>query len=356
MIGCSLQSGVRRAAYVLAALWLAACTTPPATVQKETSAPTKPAWITQVPKQGDQLYFLGVKTCAESFDEAQEAAVRHALSEVAAYLGTTVQSMITEKSTDVSEEFRHDLSAKATAQVLGAKVVDTYYEKMTRNDGKLQLQRFDLYVLVSYPRAAVAAERERQGQEALDRVKAAHGLYVQGQAKEKAQDYQGAADLYQRALVDLARVDQVVAMKEPGFETSAQLKVELETRRAAAAARLKRVKVVCAEGARPDEQKAFAAALGAVLATGGYTITEEAPALTLACELRVQKSSVVMDKQVYAAGGSVSVRRVADGQVIATVPFIEKGFHVTPERAAYEAASTAGNSAGKAVAKALGGK
>jgi hypothetical protein len=323
----------------------------PAKIIRETSTPMRPKWIDAVPQQPDALYFVGIRSGAETLEQGLDSAVKNASARIAGFLKSKIKSDFEEHSTEVEQSLRQQISSKSQASVSGAKVADWYYEKIKRVDNKFSIERYDVYVLISYPRAEVEKENARQEKERIEAAQSAYELYVRGRDQEKRRLLAGAKRSYRQALEALKTVDEVVHFEGRYSRDSTDLQNLLNARLDEVAGQMRKVLLSVRVSGPKDANRTFRSSLAASLAQHGFTVTEKEPAFELSGDVSVKESSFVMNNYVYYAAGSVSARRVNDRQVVAVAPFKVKGFHRIQEQSALDALQEAGKEAGQTLAK-----
>ena len=180
MSGNRITSVLKAGAVLLMfAVLLVACSTP-AIIKRESSASVRPGWIIQPPQSNELLYFTGIKSGTDTLEEGREAAVKDAMAKIAGFLGSKVQSLFEDYSTEIEQNLKQQISSKSSASIFGASVVDWYYEKVVRIDKKFRMEKYDVYVLVSFKKTEVEKELQRQQDEKITRVTTAYDLYSKG--------------------------------------------------------------------------------------------------------------------------------------------------------------------------------
>lgn len=323
----------------------------PVQIIREASAPARPKWVEVAPQQPDILYFVGIRSSAETLEEGVDSAIKNATAQIAGFLQSKVKSDFEEHSTEVEQSLRQQISSKSQASVSGAKIVDLYHEKFKRVDNKYNIARYDVYVLISYPRVEVDKEIARQEKERIEAAQNAYDLYVRGQDEEKSRQLERAKKSYLQALEALKTVDEVVHFEGRDARNSSDLQNLLNAKLNDVVGQMRKVLLTVRVMGPKDANRMFQSSLAAALAQHGFTVTEKAPALELIGDVSVKESSFVMNNYVYYAAGSVSARRMNDRQVVAVAPFKVKGFHRTQEQSALDALQEAGKEAGQTLAR-----
>lgn len=328
------------------------CSTP-AQIIREGSSTVKPGWITHPPQQEDSLYFVGISTGAETLEQGQEAATKNAVAKIAGFLSTRVQSTFEEQTTEIEQNLKQQITAKSTASVLGAHLVDSYHEKLVRIDKKFRLEKYDVYVLINFPKGQIEKELARQQDEKTQKVKTAYAFYLKGKDKEKERSYADAKGFYKQALDTQNDLEDVVVLDQGGIKNSNELSLLVKAGLQNTVSQMRRLALsVNVDGLEKADQ-AFRSNFAASLERHGFNMAQEDPTIEILGEVSVSKSGFVMNNFVYYAEGSLSAVRKSDRKVIATIPFKTKGFHQSKEQAALNAISEAGTEAGENVAKIL---
>ncbi len=328
---------------------LSACA-PTVQILRESSIPTPPVWIKKLPRSSNTLYFVGIRTSAPTLEEGQNAALKDAMAKISNHLGSKIESSFEDYSTEIEQQLTQQIKSKTTATIHGAKVEDSYYEKTTRIEGKLRLEKYNVYVLVSFSKEAGLKEIERQQQEKRQKALTAYDYYLQGVESEEQGKYYEAQNFYQQALKILAGLDDVISLDKSQVQTSHELQLKLNTSLQKVKAELSKISINITINTSEQGQQAFLSGFTSTLAQHGFTITDQNPAIQITGEVFVKKSSLVSNylgyNYVYYAQGNVSARRTSDRQEIAVYPFQAKGFHRSKEQAALNALSEAGLEAG----------
>ena len=336
--------------FLFAVLILNCCSTP-AEIKREASLSEKPGWIKNPPHSEDTLYFIGISTSSETLELGRKEALKAAISEISNYMGSRVESVFQSYITEIERDLSIQMKSESAALVKGAKVVDSYYEKMVRIDKNFRMERYDVYLLVSFSLKEVEKELIRQNKEKLDKVNTAFKYYMTGLSHEKRREYHSSRRSFNQAMGLIAEIKDVVEVNDKEIKNSEDLKLRLETHLQYVITQL--LKISLSINIRGPEQgkKAFLSSFGSSLGERGFTITNKKPAFEIKGDVSVSKSSYIMHNYVYYAEGSVSAERTSDHQVVATYPFQVKGFHRLKAQAALNALVDAGAEAGSAISE-----
>lgn len=347
----------------LALALLAACGAPPPSVIKTTSVPKPPAWLTKPPTDGGALYFSGTKSGAESLEDGKQAALDKARAEAAKFIGVTVSAEHTDvMSTDLaSDQVKDTTQSRTVALIKNAALADVYWEKNSRQAGATTIDRFDVSVLIKLSRGDLEAERKRQEDEGRATVNAAFERLREGQAKEREGDLLAALARYRDVAATLKPLPANIDTGDALVKTSGAVRHRAEELAAQAQKKARRALL-----AGPDW---VVGAITQALTKAGFSAaplaegTSEQQALAQARAqgvpwVIVAKATSVPGGRVFskvAAQATLDVRALetSSGTVAASTQKTEKGFGNTAEAAQADAASQAGQSAGKELAAAL---
>lgn len=329
-----------------------ACATP-AQVLREASYPTRPEWINRPPHGNEILYFVGVKTSAETFEEGRDAAISNAMSKISDYLGSRVESVFEEHVTEIEQKLKQQITTRSSAAVHGAKVVDSYYEKLVRIDKNFRMEKYDVYVLISFSKAEAVKEIGRQQKEKREKVQIAYDFYLKAGDCEKENRYYDARNFYSEALDILTGIEDVIEVGGKDVKNSRDLLLMLKTRLQNVNSKLSQVMLSIKVNGPPKAYQSFTSSFISALNGSGFTVTDEQPAINISGEISVTEGSYVMNNFVYYAEGSVTATRTLDQQKIAVLPFRVKGFHRSREQAALNALAEAGIEAGNGLSKTI---
>lgn len=333
-------------------LILPACATPEQ-ILRESSLAERPKWIDNVPQSSDKYYFSGIATNASSREEGEEAALKAAIGKVASSVGIKIQSQFTENSTESTTTIKKNLTAQASAKVVGANTEDSYYEKVARIGNGYRIEKYDVYVLISISQKRIDAERQRQKEEKVEKANLAYELFVSGEKNAKKGNLLRAQRDFLAALKYFEQIDESVALHEAAsFKTSEELSGALKV---ASSKILDGIRKVALEITIPPEvSEAFSANLTMALTSKGFKIVSITDAfIVLKGNVRVDSSGKVLGMLLYKAEGKLSCVYVNTGEAVAAIAVQGKGFHENAHQAALNAMAEAGKDAGENLATAL---
>jgi len=233
----------------------------------------EPIWLTQLKPDQNYFYYRGSSVKAESLESGESAARQNAFSQIAEYLYTELKSEYVGEITDFEQSHKDFIQARSSAMVKKAEVIDSYYKKMKRVEGDLLLERYDVYVLVRYPKKEAEAERLRQQEEAFQNVMSALTLY------QKAKNYYMNAEFFESkrfshdALLLLETVKGSFALGESEIANNQELSILLKTLKEDSIRSLRRIIILVQE---PSEGKGnlasgFSLQLTSVLNEHGFS-------------------------------------------------------------------------------------
>ncbi|WP_447962501.1 hypothetical protein [Nitrospira sp. Ecomares 2.1] len=235
---------------------------------------------------------------AESLESGESAARQNAYSQVAEYLYTELKSEYVGEITDFEQSHKDSIQARSSAMVKKAEVMDSYYKKMRRVEGDHVLERYDVYVLVRYPKKEAEAERLRQEQEAYQNVMSALALYQKAKAFLINGEYFEARRFSRDALLLLEHVKGNVSLGESEIANHHELSVLVKTLEEDALRSLHRIIIFVQEpsAGRGNNASGFSLQLISVLSKHGFSGLE--PSLSRRAEMVVSTTSEVSIKDV----------------------------------------------------------
>ena len=334
----------KRLALTLALLILNACASAPL-IQQSASQAAQPEWTLKPPTGPEAAYFVGLASRALSLEEGSEAARQNALAQIAKYLGCSIQTVFIENSTEAGQHVTQRIATDSAARITGAQLIDTYYQKTSRHEGNLALERYTVYVLVKIDRNNLEQERRRQEANRIGLLTNADKAYRQGLARQAAADYLGAVRDFKAAGALLDQTDGAY-----GTIHSQDLSSKIGTAYHDCLAHLKRYRLAVTVAGHAELTERFQEALSAPLAAGGFQY-DAAGGLTLKGQVHLSASSYVLGNHCYYAEGTVTA--LSRNQALKVVSFKAKGFHPTRELARVNALQEAGRQAGRQLAETL---
>jgi len=342
----------------------------------------EPAWVNQVKKDATYFYYHGSAVRAESLELGEKTARQNAYSQVAEYLGITLESIYEGQTTDYNQDIKDIVKTKSSAVVQNAEVVDRYHKKMTRVDKGFRLERYDVHVLVRYPKSEAKKERQRQKDEISQNLEAALALYQKSHiALDKGHNVQ-AKNLSREALQLLTQVPGTRPLGKGNISNNRELESLLQTLEKSAVANLRRVVVWIQEQTSGLSGSPLATQLKAKLNQHGFTILEQRligashSRASISAALHGDKkilqamkegggqylivgrvstafSSTTMNQHFFDAKGEIKLFRAPSTDVIFTIPIKNRGHHRDRGRAGSMALEEAGKVAGEILAKKL---
>jgi hypothetical protein len=264
-------------------------------------------------------------------------------------------------STEEAENKAKDtVKSRANAMLRSAELADVYYEKISREVGAGTVDRYDVWVLLKFPRAEVEKERQRQVQEAQQTVAAGVARYREGREQEKQGNVIGALVRYRDALSKAKMVAGSTPTGDREITSATALLQKAQDAANAAQGKARRAIVIAPAW--------IAGAVTQALAKQGFaaqtqSATSENAALAQARALGtpwviVVQATTTPGGPVFAqvaATAALDVRALdaQNGAVVASAQKQAKGVGRTPEAAQQAAATEAGLDAGNDLATAL---
>ncbi len=320
---------------------------------KEASAPTPPAWVKGPPADSRELrYFVGMRTGASTREEGIDSAVKDASGQIAGFLKSRVRTEFEETTTQVEQNLKQQISARSAVVVRGAKVVDWYHVKTSRIDREFRTERYDVYVLVAYPKEEMGREMERQADERRAVAGNALGWYRKGEREEEGKRYSDARESYLKAISELNSLDEAMPV-EGGFVDSAGLLRAAREKSDEMTRRSRRLAVRCRVRGDDDSYKKFVSGFSAALISGKIEVNDDDPAYEITGEVAVTEGGNIMGNYLAYVTGTLEMRRTVDGRIVTVIPLQLKGFHRNRDIAASNALHEVGGQAGEAALKAI---
>ena len=319
----------------------------------ETSAPVPPSWVKAPPADSRDLrYFVGIRTGASTREEGIDSAVKDASGQIAGFLKSRVRTEFEETTTQVEQNLKQQIFARSAVVVRGAKVVDWYQVKTSRIDREFRTERYDVYVLVAYPKEEIGREIERQADERRAVAGTALGWYRKGEREEEGKRYSEARGSYLMAVKELTVLDEAMPV-EGGFVDSDGLLFAAREKMEEMTLRSRRLAIRCRIRGNDDSHRQFVSGFSAASIHGKIEIGDDDPAYELTGEVSVSEGNNIMGNYLAYVTGTLEMRRTVDGRVVTVIPLQVKGFHRKREVAAMNALQEGGGQAGEAVLKAI---
>jgi len=326
---------------------------PAAQITRESSRPARPGWIDKPPLDSGLLYFVGISTGASTLEDGMNAAINDAVSKVSDYTGIRIESFFEEQATESQDKVSRQVKSRSKALVQGASVKDSYHEKLTRMDRNFTMQKYDVYVLVSYSKEEASNERERKKRELADKAARAYAHYSEGGSLYGKGRLGDALLSYRKSLSLLAELDDVTAIDAVDVKDSGVLSMRLESAMKALQQRMRLVSLSIDVKSSSRAQELFLSRFAAALGESGFTVTSDGESYLISGMVTVSERGIVMNNYSSYAEGSISVRRAGESTDMAVFPFRAKGFHRDRTQSAFNALSEAAQEAGKGVAALL---
>jgi hypothetical protein len=353
---------------LLVALAFTACAATPDVIRKS-SAPLAPAWRDATPNNPMYVYFVGAKSGARSLEEGKAAATSSALSATAQYIGVNVTALtqVVDSTRAADNSVSSDTGLSANSQIQGAEVADTYWEATIRPLGATEVGRYEVWVLMRFPRAAAEAERARQEKATRDNAANALSLYKQAQAAKAAKNAAEALRLLKLASKALALLSKPVDLKGAEFRTSTELSDAVAHARSAALGDTRRAFIVSSESflGRPSNDTIAGDRIAAGLASKGFPAEQVvssnsgrvadagSAALLVQVNASVVRSATLYGQSVCVAQVKAQVISTASQEILAEVDKDAKAVKANEQLAAREALVIAGNEVVQELVKAL---
>ncbi|MDD2806680.1 MAG: hypothetical protein PHV33_14105 [Elusimicrobiales bacterium] len=255
---------------------------------------------------------------------------------------------------DTQQDIMRQITSRASVRLNGYSVEDQYYERITRVEGLVTLEKYDVYVLTSYSRQE--AQKERLRRERADITRARLSLRRFYEAKQSL-----AGNACWQALKGFAGVINSSAKLDPTTVTGDKKLRDVSLLRDAAREGLAGAVACChrfkfsmdLKNLALDQSSAFSSALLSALSEKNFQLDQVAPSIELTGEINLKRSEDMFGSAVFSAGGKAAFARMGDKDNLVAVEVQGKGLHDMPSKAAVNAASEAGRNLGEELADAM---
>jgi hypothetical protein len=362
--------------YLSTLVLIVGCATVPEVLRKS-SAPVQPTWVNTTPTDNQYLYFVGAASGAESLDSGKSAAVSAATNQVAQYIGVNVKSIgkFVNSTNSADQLAQEETDTRASGRIQGAEAVETYSESMSRQVGATQIDRFDVWVLVRFPRAAADEERGRQAKEHQDRSDHAFELLGKARAAKLSGSLLDAMRALSDAKVELAALPGTVDIKNAEFRTSAELGQAVDHLSTDVQGALRKTAISADETSlgQPASKSVAANHVSTILSAKGFPVLPalapvagESPsalsgrahaagaAIAIQLQSTVTRSGTLYGTQaVCVAHVQAQALDVSSGEIVASAEKDGKGVKANEQLAAQLALAEAGDGVAQILLKAL---
>ena len=301
------------------------CVTSKSAISVVTSQVEKPGWIDVLPHSYEKIYFLGQSSYADSLKEGIDQAKKSALSNISEYLGVSVQSTFERYATNDGSHAHSQIRSSSESTIVGAVLEDTYHIKRVRQGGALTVEKFDVYVLLSYSKSRAQNEISRKEQKKRERIVSANQLLKKGRGLEKAEKYSLAMGSYMKAQELLQGLDLVMGSGSEKLD-SRILFSNITNRMAIIREINSRISVSVWVDGDLEKKSVFVANLVSALTQQGFSVTQMNPSYRVVADIRTSKVGYTMGNYVYLASGKVSAVQLSFNKEIAAVVVSSKGF------------------------------
>lgn len=324
---------------------------------KETSAQIRPSWTYAPPKANETYHFVvGVKSAADSLEDGMNAAIKDASGRIAGFLKSQVATEFQEKTTSVEQILKQQLSSKSQAIVTNIKLEDQYYEKLVRLDQNYRVERYDVYVLVSYSVADAKKELLRQAEEEANTFRRAKECYLSGIVEEQSKQIIKARQSYIKTATILKDVHELITLDNgEGVRDSEQLKDLNAEALIRTAKMLKRVRTEYQVLGNDGSGRVFTGRLTTDLSDKGIEICDNGYSAIIQGMIEVKKGGYVMDNVVRYATGTLELRST-EGELMGAATLNVKGFGSSESSAEKNAMNEAAKVAAERISKLISSK
>ncbi len=159
----------------------------------EKSSRKRPKWIITLPEDSKNLYFLGSKSKAASYEKGVSSALNQAMTEVMKHIGFTftLQTEITTliKGDQDLSTYMDKINETGQVELKGQRVKEIYFEKyrdtkkVTENNITRSVEEiyYDVYLLLKYSKKEIKAERRKKEEKDRENQRLARGYKEEGE-------------------------------------------------------------------------------------------------------------------------------------------------------------------------------
>ena len=285
------------------------CGGPKQLIVEEKSRETgPPIWLTQAVTHPEYLYFTGIADRAKTLKEGRDQARQDAASQASSYIGiristdTFIQDSTEQSGTIVDEQTR----SSTDASISFLEVTDEYYVKTSRTAGNFYEEKYAVYVLYRFPKAAARKEKERQVETAQRDGSLALTLYQDALTHLEQDQPMEAFDKIGRAQTLLAGSSDGVALNHPGIQNTQALSAEVSLKRQMLMTRSKTIKLV----GKTVHEAAFNGALARAISDHDFELNPDMQAtrFILTATISLHEGKQIWNQFQYVAGYTYSIK------------------------------------------------
>lgn len=188
----------------------------------------KPKWLTNPPSSNSQfLYFVGVKTRAETLEEGKKSAIQNAVGEIVDYFGIKAKTRYEEEKNELTSEIMDQIVTEGEAKVSGVRIEEMYYEQW---DEKGEYHTYNVFVLLRYSRAEIEKEKRRIEAEKNRKKNEAQEIFNLARKLEGKREIAPAMENYSQALEILKEIEGAETMYRKVLNEATQMlgRIKLE--------------------------------------------------------------------------------------------------------------------------------
>jgi hypothetical protein len=323
----------------------------------EPSSKTRPDWINKSPQNDTQMFFMGMKSQADTLEDGQNAAINDAYNKISNFIGVKIESSLLDIQSDYDQKTQQKISSKTASLLEGATVVETYYEKITRvYSKKLKIVKYDVYVLLSISKDRINKEHERQQNSKSEKAKIALSYYMKGRQEENSKKFSEAYKNYRTSRDYLSGSEEIIILNDPKVKNNQELLTIANESISRIEQIFHRISYSIIVNCSKDCMDKFSATLNNTITKNGFLLTNISPYYKLSGNLKIYENSYIMNNYCYYAEGSVALLRTEDNVIISEFVVKSKGFAMTQTAAVIEAASEAGKELGDKIIQSFNNK
>ncbi|WP_300667973.1 hypothetical protein [Desulfoluna sp.] len=327
---------------ILLVICILSCISKKAKIFTVASTEKSPNWILNLPHNPDKLYFLGLASHADSLNKGSEIARKDALSQIADYLGVSITSSFSSRTTNSGCSSELNLKSNSSSNIIGAELEDTYYVKKVRQSEVLTIEKFDVYCLFSFSKKRADSEIERKKLEKINKLSLAYSYYKNGEAAKSKSEYNLAVVNFKKVGSLLRNIDAVSTRIGTKNINSTTLKTDARTQVSDVKNILSRVSITAHINGSGKKENAFLSNFISTLNSENFSIGTKKPYYKISANINTVQVGYTLNNYVYKASGKVCVTDCRTGLIVASVTVSNKGFHLNQNQSDLNALEEAG--------------
>ena len=193
----------------------------------ESSAERLPEWVVREPESDREYhYFRGFRSDAPSLEGGETDARHNAMSHIVQFLGLRVEVDYERMRTEDQTRIQDAIRSVGGADIFGTRLSELYYRRWRVHDGDRIDDRYDVYVLIRFPREAI--ERIRHNQD--ERLRAIQETMAGPGIMARPEEFYGQISGAARALAAVEGLNASVLITTETEGRAQQLRQQAEVR------------------------------------------------------------------------------------------------------------------------------